>query len=734
MESIAGRMSYPPDEFGGGVYVSGAPGDGAVEDKREGYAGDQELKKEGESEDSESEEGEDESEEEEEEESESEESEPEDYTSGRGCHDVRIPVNADSGGAQYNGNECEGELNGPGGYGYGEDRQATNSDWMLWSCDICNTTVNIFARDDHIASRPHIRAARKQAGQKAEPLSPQDTYVPMWRCALCDEEMSVFLREEHMFGRQHLRLLRKQQSEGRAHSGVPDTPPTPGQEEDSGGVYVYDGAVEVGMAGITFDDDPDIPPPAFASYEYKLRETFYCITCAAEFDLSLEGDHLADLETWDCALCAKTMHPAAKEMHLQSERHTAMASIYESGHPKDFHCEVCQKSYAPVEREGHLAGMEHRQMAARIELEQRYMKRLHEPQFAPKPPGPLPHTADKGDPSLCGLCGESLLCVQLVAHRAWHCPLTGPSRHPASNTVPESTGTFFCDVCNKGIHPSNKEEHLKGKRHLKKAAKKGKGKAKAGSGAAGKPPKRPYSRKKKKEVPADREYCEVCNKYKRAAGMPAHVKSKKHKRNAAAKLWAAKDQGAGPPSTQQVAQSQPTPPVSPQEAPSGPAPVAPPQLPVLRIPPQLFPPQLPPRIRPQLPPQVPPQLFPPLPPGVPPQRAPGVFPQPPPQVQPQLGRPVLRQLVRPPQLASWALPSEVPRVTPQPMPQPVPQSVPQPAPQAQAVAPAFADSPYVTIMGDQFHCNVCKRHRQLVGIESHMKSKCHKRKVAAGGW
>ncbi|KAI5838889.1 hypothetical protein DFP73DRAFT_530702 [Morchella snyderi] len=474
MERVTRGMHYLSDELGIAVCVSEAQEDSTVEDRRvEVNAGEEKEEKEGgeTKEDSDSKERESEEEGEHKEDgSESEKSESEISTSGQGRHGVSISVRGDSEGAQYNGNEREGEYNGTG------------------------------ERGAHPAETPQAASAM------------------------------------------------------------------PGQRNGGGGRYDGAGALEAGMAGITFnnrDADMCIPPPAFASNEYQLRETFYCITRAAEFDLFQEDHHLTGLETWVAP--------------------------------------------APV-----------LYMGARVE--------------------------EWGDPSACDLCDEPLLGIQLTTHRTLHCPLTGPGgdllKEPQGppSKVPGHGGTanssYFCSVYNKSL--PNKYEHLQSKKHLKKAGHKGRHRATPKSGVL--LWAHTARRREMREGLLDREYCEVCSRH--VAEMAEHANSIKHRRNEEVKLSAAKQHGAGTPSTQ-VAHTQPGSPVYPQQVLSRQPPP---------IPPGLFPPQLPPQV----------------------------------VAQP----------------ASRPLPPQVPRVTYNPVPCPVP----RPAPEIQVVAPKFANSPYVRIMGDMFHC------------------------------
>ncbi|KAI5839751.1 hypothetical protein DFP73DRAFT_561044 [Morchella snyderi] len=547
IESVAEVGGHSPDGFGG---IAGAQAGGLVGEEGESESVDDSGLEE--------ESGSDEEGESEGEEGEEGEFEEEDYSGDQGWWD-------DDG--TYHGEE-EGEYSLAGQNGYGEGDQ----DRMVWTCGICNVTVNIFAHDDHIASRPHIRAAKKQAGETAASLSAELAYVPIWRCTVCSEDMSVFLREEHIFGKEHLRMFRKQQPGEGVHLVAPDEPPAPDQQEDGGHPYVYD------------ETFPDIPEPCFSSSEYMLRETFYCIICAAEFDLSMEEFHLDDVETWECTLCSKTVHPISKEVHLQSERHTIIASI-EEAQLEDFHCDICRMFYSPIDEEKHLTGADHLQMVTRVELEQQYMRRMEDlrkkAESSRPPPAPaLPSTADKGKGIQTGQDGEE----ESVA------PST--QKGPINQNAPYSF--YYCGDCRMSVGMAEKQSHLVSKRHQKKVAKIAKEKAKsakaraAAGGAAG--TGQPPTPKAPKKKAAPKQLCTVCNKQQKVVGMADHVNSKKHKRNLAAQ------QRAAGPSTQ-VAPPPPSTPMLPQSAPPGPP--QPARLPLTQAALRLVPTQVAPRVVPQ---------------------------------------------------------------------------------------------------------------------------------------
>lgn len=167
----------------------------------------------------------------------------------------------------YHGGEHA--LSGEDGYGAGEER-------MLWTCDVCDVSVNVFARNDHLASRPHKTAWQRlsRSAATAADVAPEQ-YLPIWDCPVCDEEMSVFVREEHILGKDHQRRVRRQNRQPAA-----DATTTAKEADDGdGGVHVTDETI---AASMTLPADA-LPAQRFASREYTLLTTFYCPPCAAEF-------------------------------------------------------------------------------------------------------------------------------------------------------------------------------------------------------------------------------------------------------------------------------------------------------------------------------------------------------------------------------------------------------------------------------------------------------------------
>lgn len=321
-------------------------------------------------------------------------------------------------GQEEDGDQGEGDRDGEetkpddkrvkqGGARQGEDSGANP---MRWTCNICTVTVNIFARDDHLRSRPHVRKSRLQSNNPPTPL-PQHSPPPTWHCNVCDEGMSVFHQADHLTAKQHLRRLRNQHPEN-----YPDLTIQP---ESS-----------------TLDHPSPIPleefPIASKSSLYKFRNTFYCTTCAAEFDFSMQDHHLDTTDTWDCAGCAASMHPDARDQHLLSDFHHRTINNCE-GVIDDFYCHDCKESYDLALQTAHFTGPAHqtKYFGGNQDLVfptfQRASKSLVE-----KPTRitrPVKDTAPQV-PSLafCAICKQWMEKELLSSHLVWHFSnFTGPT-------------------------------------------------------------------------------------------------------------------------------------------------------------------------------------------------------------------------------------------------------------------------------------------------------------------
>lgn len=76
---------------------------------------------------------------------------------------------------------------------------------MSWTCIICDVSLNIFHREDHLNEKLHARKARTHVSVQV--LSRQDPPRATWECPVCEESMHVFYQAEHVAGKPHFRRL-----------------------------------------------------------------------------------------------------------------------------------------------------------------------------------------------------------------------------------------------------------------------------------------------------------------------------------------------------------------------------------------------------------------------------------------------------------------------------------------------------------------------------------------------
>lgn len=334
-------------------------------------------------------------------------------------------------GQKEDGDHGEGDIDGeatkPDEKGEKQEREMREEEGganlMRWTCNICTVTINIFARDDHLRSRQHVRELRQQSKGPPTP-PPQHSPPPTWHCPIYDEGMSVFHKADHLTTNQHLKRLRNQHSENNS-----------------------DLAIQPGSS--ILDHPSPIPleefPIASESSVYKFRNTFYCTTCAAEFDFSMQDNHLDSTDIWDCAGCAASMHPDARDQHLLSDFHLTTINNCE-GVIDDFYCVDCKQSYDLALQTAHFTGPAHRTVSSGSGLG-RALPTL--PRASKSRAGnstritePVNGTAPQ-HPSLafCAICKEWLNKELLSGHLAWHC----------SN----STGSMMVAKPPQSIHPTN---------------------------------------------------------------------------------------------------------------------------------------------------------------------------------------------------------------------------------------------------------------------------------------
>lgn len=338
--------------------------------------------------------------------------------------------------------------------------------YLLWTCDICNTTLNIFVRDEHLRSRLHLRNTGGKTHAAYDDPAPPYT----WRCTLCAEDMPVFHRADHLASKAHLKAVLQ-------HGPLPDssTPPTPEELADL--------------------------PTIGRSSSFDLRETFYCITCAAEFDSSEQAEHLATSAIWACEICTTRLHPAASAGHLDSEAHAA-AKRRSKAPEEDFVCSVCDHPYTLSEKEDHLGGTEHRTALARYRLELMYLEQKRQ--------------ADSAGPPI---------------HEIPAVPNPPPKQ---KKPAPPPPSRSYCEVCNKYIGLGGMSGHVNGKKHRKKEAAKKTSKPSSTVTTRGQASNWELAGAQHLIISGRNFHCTVCNRDLSVVGMEGHVNGITHLRKMAA--------------------------------------------------------------------------------------------------------------------------------------------------------------------------------------------------------
>lgn len=394
-------------------------------------------------------------------------------------------------------------------YREGEDKVSAEQEVlgehrMLWTCDVCSTTLAVSLRDYHLLSRPHILAARRES--LSEPLQSTKPGIPTtWSCSLCDVKMAVVYQATHITGKKHLRLASQQNSRPSAYS----TPYAP---------RLSHGSIATGVPSAD-----------------TLRQTFYCATCAAEFPCSTQNDHHATAATWTCTVCPCTVHTTSQSQHLHSTAHI-QATHRTPQKPPRFFCTVCRLSCAHADKAMHLAGTSHRSRASNLGSGQSHVPQSSQvPQSTSTARTTPPAESQQGPvPWFCHLCGENQYSEPRIPHLT-QCTATAQRRavpanpRPAPRQPPPRAGSLYCGICNLSIMPPAMPAHLASKKHSKKA-----GKTPTIAAVDAVPiVAAPYT-----TIQGETFYCAACVRTRLAVGLADHVESKQHKRKVAAAVAA----------------------------------------------------------------------------------------------------------------------------------------------------------------------------------------------------
>lgn len=336
---------------------------------------------------------------------------------------------------------------------------------ILWRCEICRTTVNIFGREDHLRSRAHLR---NTGGNKTHAAYGDLARSYTWRCTLCAEDMSVFHRADHLASKPHLKAVV--------------------QHRDS-------------STGNTTPEEFANLPALARSSSFDFRKTFYCITCAAEFDSSEQAQHLATSMIWNCEVCATRMHPAVRAQHLDSEAH-AVAKRQSKAPDGEFLCIVCERMYNLGESVDHFAGTEHRTMLARKRLEKLYLEKQ-----------------------------QAKSSKQRTAGKV-EAPAETDGQQSNTKTPPPPASSSYCEVCNRHIDPSGMAGHRSGQKHMRKEAAKKKSSSNPTPGSQD--TNWAIASAHHITVSGRMFHCALCSRDRYLVGIEGHINSLRHRKKMAA--------------------------------------------------------------------------------------------------------------------------------------------------------------------------------------------------------
>lgn len=117
---------------------------------------------------------------------------------------------------------------------------------LLWTCDICNTTLDAIGRQHHLNSAAHFKAVRtnirSRPNQERQPAPLDESQYPAppttWHCTLCAMTMAVAHQAVHDTGKRHLKLAR-QQRHSQSYQSRPTHRNTTGQSASSWATASY---------------------------------------------------------------------------------------------------------------------------------------------------------------------------------------------------------------------------------------------------------------------------------------------------------------------------------------------------------------------------------------------------------------------------------------------------------------------------------------------------------------
>lgn len=289
---------------------------------------------------------------------------------------------------------------------------------MLWTCTLCDITISIHSRDDHLISRPHARKVGKVVYTEA--LQPTPTQLPLLERTVCDQGMNLFYHTEHPTDSCHKKMMQ--------NIGIPEDA---SNDQES------------------IQYPAEAPPiiPGILEKADRTENTFYCFTCATEHPLSFRGEHRGSTV---CVICGKPVDDSLPDEHPKPPERLATNA--------PFYCGSCHTEYPATDQEQHLfCDVEHHPEVKKPVLFSLLDTLPNEP----------PETFH------CKLCEASFAThLKPLHNRPWECIICSERMHASEREAHLDSGAhkpknlnFTCAICNETYNLAGKEAHVKGEKH-----------------------------------------------------------------------------------------------------------------------------------------------------------------------------------------------------------------------------------------------------------------------------
>lgn len=513
-----------------------------------------------------------------------------------------------------------------------------------WHCGLCDKTVSRIGRESHEKSEKHqmrmgvrvpeaLTATRVTAGEEipegAFLCYACESYIPVaeepqhrslaWCCDICGKFTHHDWKDTHMMQQHGVELPPSAQ----APSGASTNFAVCGANASAGTMFhCLPCKITIPLVGkpkhlASSTHCSNLPPPKFLASKpsvpvqtatpknptpllsptssTKPESVYKCVECHISMSIDNMTSHLGDKKHQEalrlagradsphyCAFC-KAPVVGGIEAHLASERHRAAMQSAVPGFPAPnpapavtrkpppppppigpqeiFHCDICNRNFFVAQRDLHLGGIIHATAAAAAKREAEKAGKREEVGIPPPATVSLPKVPES-DKFYCKVCGvfkgvegradhvkskkHKKKAVKLRKTQAAQ-EAKGPVKKRGKVSTPTLVkinppqapegSKFYCEVCGVFRCVVGRADHVKSKKHKKKATELAQKRAAQGA-------KKLVGKKEKVNIPvpvtasppkaleSDKFYCEVCGVFKCVGGKEGHVKSKKHKKKA----------------------------------------------------------------------------------------------------------------------------------------------------------------------------------------------------------